>query len=282
VYVKPSAPRNIGGVLDDSIRLYREGFKKTWPLALAAQLLIGVPTLLVRLKIAGSGMTNPQALLATYMSPGIWLPYLAGAIASIGFYNAIILQLSRLYQGEVLPPGRALADGYRLLPRVILLSLAFALCAIIIGVFFAVAFKASIGVRVVLSIVALPIAVYLMGRVYLTHVALIADDMGVFKSVETSWTLTRGRWWRGVTIYSVVALIAIVFYVVIGFVAGLITVAFGPSSAAGVGLTELVSVLGASVVFPLITAAVLSIYYDFQVRSEGSDLATRVNALAPQ
>ena len=282
MFVKPTAPRSIGGVLDDSIRLYRQGFAKTWMLALGAQVLVGVPMLLARLKIAGTGMSNPQALLAIYLSPGIWLPYLAGAIASIGFYNAIVLQLSRLFQGEVLPVGRSLTSGYRLLPRVILLFLAFALCWTIIGVLFAIGFNAAIAVRVVLSIVALPLALYLLGRVYLAHVALIADDLGVFKAVETSWTLTRGHWWRGLTIYSVIAVIAIVFYLLIGFVAGLIAAALGPNSLAGVGLTELVSVLGAAVVFPLITASVLTIYYDFQLRSEGADLASRVNALAPR
>ena len=282
MYVKPSAPRNIGGVLDDSIRLYREGFAKAWILALCAQLLVAVPMLFVRLRLAGSGTPNPQAVLALYASPAFWLPYIVGAIASIGFFNAIVLQFAGLFESEVLPAGQALARGFRLVPRVILLFLAFAFFGVIIALVSLVVFKAPFAVGAVLGVAALTAVLYLLGRVYLANVALVVEDFGVFKSLETSWTLTRGHWWRGATIYSVIVLIAVVFYFVIGFVTGLITVALGPTSAASTILTELVSVLGTSVVVPLIPASLLCIYDDFKLRTEGADLASRVNALAPR
>jgi len=283
VYVKPTAPRSIGGVLDDSIRLYREGFTRAWILALCAQLLVAIPMFFVRLKIVGSSAVNPQALLAMYRSPAFWLPYIVGAIASIGFYNAIILQLSERFQGEVLPAGQSLARGFRLLPRVILLFLVFALGGAAIGVFFLFAFKASIAARLILSILAFALVLYVLGRIYLANIALLVEDFGVFKSLETTWALTRGHWWRGATIYSVIVLIAVVFYFVIAFVTGLLAVALNPAtSAAGSAVTELVSVLGTSLVVPLIPATLLCIYHDFKLRTEGADLATRVSALAPR
>jgi len=283
VYAKPTAPRSIGGVLDDSIRLYREGFTRAWILALCAQLLVGIPMLFVRLKIVGSGTVNPQALLAMYLSPAFWLPYFVGAIASVGFYNAIILQLSERFQGEVLPAGQSLARGFRLLPRVVLLFLVFVLGGGAIGLFFAFALKASIAARLILGILAFVLVLYVLGRIYLANFALLVEDSPVFKSLETSWALTRGHWWRGATIYSVIVLIAVVFYFVIAFVMGLLAVAMNPAtSAAGAALSELVSILGTSIVVPLIPATLLCIYHDFKLRTEGADLATRVSALTPR
>lgn len=280
MYVKPTAPRNIGGVLDDSIRLYREGFAKVWPLALAAQALLVVPTLLFRIKMLGSGVPNPQAALAMYMTFAFWLPYAAAFIASISFYNAITLQLSGVFNGQILPAGQSLRGGLRLMPRVISMFLFFFLCWAAAALLFYFAFKGSALIRAILSIVAFPLAVYLLGRVYLVNVALVADDLPVFKSVETSWALTRGNWWRGATIYTVIIVIVMVLYFVVGLCTGLVVAALGPKNIAGIGLTELFSLVGGTLLFPLITATMLGIYNDFKLRNEGTDLADRVNALA--
>ena len=283
MFTKPTAPRSIGGVLDDSIRLYREGFAKSWILALGAQLLVALPMLYIRLKLVETGTANPQALLAIYQSPAFWLPYLAGAIASIGFYNAIVLQLTGVFQGEVMPTGQYVARGFRLLPCVLLLALVMVLVAAIFGMIFVLpGIYASVAVRAVLAVAAGVLGIYLFGRIYLANLALVADGSGVFDSLRISWSLTRGHWWRGATIYTVIVLIALVFYFILGFVAGLIAVALGPTGAAAAGLTQLVSVLGTSVLAPLIPAALLCIYFDFKMRNEGADLAGRVNALAPR
>lgn len=282
MYQKPTAPRNIGGVLDDCVRMYRAGFGKTWPLALGAQLLVAVPTFFFRLRLIGNVAPSPQAVLAMYRSPAFWLTYSVCAIAAVGFYNAVTLQFSSLVQGVPCSAGESLARGYRLLPRVLVLFLTFVGCTFIIGLALGIAAAAARPAAVILAIVLGPVVIYLLGRVYLTNVALLAEDLGVFKSIETSWELTRGHWWRGATIYSVILLMAIVFYFVIGFAAGLITVAFGAASIAGAGLTEVVSVLGTTILLPLVSAALVAIYYDFKLRIEGADLASRVNALASQ
>ncbi len=289
MYTKPTAPRSIGGVLDDSIRLYREGFAKAWPLALGAQAIVAVPAVYFRLKLLGSGMpSTPQAMLAVYASPSLWVPYFLAVIASLGFYNAITLQLSAQFHGQVVAAGDAVSAGFRLLPRVILLFLCFGLAcgiAVIAGMLIFSAIAGSAVARAILSILAMLaicLAFYVFGRVYLTNVALVVEDLAVFKSVSTSWALTRGNWWRGATIYSVIILIVMVFYFVIGLCTGLVTVALGPKSLSGITLTELFALVGGSLVLPLITATLLGIYNDFKLRNEGADLADRVNALAPR
>jgi hypothetical protein len=291
VFLKPSAPRSIGGVLDDSIRLFRAGFAKSGPLALAAQLLVAIPTLYFRLKLLGTvGVRNPQAMLAMYMSANFWLPYLVCTIAAIGFYNALTLQLASEFQGTPASLLDSTRRGYRLLGRVLLMFLLFLLLwAMVggsIGLVFAltgpIAPASRIGIFAIAGVIAAPIVIYLLGRLYLTNVALLVDDLRVFESVKASWNLTRGHWWRGATIYGVILLIAIVFYFIIAFAVGLITYSFGPASVVGAGLTELVSLLGTTILLPLVSAALLAIYHDFKLRTEGADLAGKVNALAPR
>jgi len=43
-----------------------------------------------------------------------------------------------------------------------------------------------------------------------------------------------------------------------------------------------VSLLGTTILLPLISATLVAIYYDFKLRIEGADLAGRVNALPPR
>jgi hypothetical protein len=291
VFLKPTAPRSIGGVLDDSIRLFRSGLARSWPLALAAQLLVAIPTLYFRLKLLGTvGVRNPQAMLAMYMSASFWLPYLVCTIAAIGFYNAVTLQLASEFQGTPTSALDSMRRGYRLLGRVLLMFLLFFLLwgmvAGAIALVFAftgpIAPGSRMGIAGIVGVIAAPIVIYLLGRLYLTNTALLVDDLRVLESLKASWNLTRGHWWRGATIYSVILLIAIVFYFIIGFAVGLITYSFGPTSVAGAGLTELVSLLGTTLLLPLISAALLAIYHDFKLRTEGADLAGKVNALSPR
>jgi hypothetical protein len=289
VFTKPTAPRGIGGTLDDSIRLFRTGFAKSWPLALGAQLLVGIPTFYFRVKLGAAGQ-NPQQLLAMYLSASFWLPYLVCGIAAIGLYNAVTLQLSSEFQGTPESTRESMVRGYRLLGRVLLMFLVFGVfwaaialvAAIAGGLIFATGAQISPLLRVAIILLLTPVVVYLMGRLFLTNVALLADDLRVFASVRTSWNLTNGNWWRGATVYGVMLLIAIVFYVIIGSVAGVITYSFGAASVAGAGLTELVSLVGATLILPLISATLVAIYYDFKLRIEGADLAGRVNALPPR
>jgi hypothetical protein len=177
----------------------------------------------------------------------------------------------------------SMVRGYRLLGRVLLMFLLFVVFwGIVGGVIFASRAQFTPLLRLAAAVLLAAVVVYVMGRLFLTNVALLADDLGVFAAVTASWKLTNGNWWRGATIYGVMLLIAIVFYFIIGFAAGLITYSFGPASVAGAGLTELVSLLGSAILLPLVSATLVAIYYDFKLRIEGADLAGRVNALPPR
>ena len=65
MYVKPTTPRSIGGIVDDGIRLYRGAFSQCLPLALIGQICLFIPGIIIQYKFRGVlGVGNPQAVLA--------------------------------------------------------------------------------------------------------------------------------------------------------------------------------------------------------------------------
>jgi hypothetical protein len=297
VYVKPTAPRSIGGILDDAVRLYRDSFAKAWPLALCAQLALAVPLLFIRTQFAAvSGATanpmanpmaaaaNPAAAMAVFKSPGIWLSYLAVMLVTIGFYNALLVLIDGLAAAKMETFGRSLSAGFRLLPRTLLLFLAM----------FAVAVIGTAIVGILVSIIHVPIVVgilvaasaalflYAWGRAFLANIALVVEDAGAFSSLGMSWALIKNHWWRTATVYSIAIVIAAVFYVVISILSGVAIAVLHSSIDTAMIVSQLVSIIGGTVLMSFVPAVLLVTYYDLQLRKGGADLASRVNALAPQ
>jgi hypothetical protein len=289
VYQKPSAPSGIGGVLDDSFKLYRNAFAKSWGLALCGQVLLAIPAMVLRFQIKGANFTagNAQAALAVFRSPSVWLSYLVMVVVAMGFYNALVAQIDGSTKSREQSVGASMRTGFRLLPRSILLIvvlmgavLVAALAAgIVIGGFSRFLSPIVSGVIVAALAVA---AIYVWGRAFLANIALVVEDALVFRSLGISWTLIKGHWWRTATVYSVALIIVMVFYVIIIMANGIVGVALRGSFAAATALSQLVSILGGTFLMSFLPAVLLSMYYDLKLRKEGSDLADRVNALAPE
>jgi len=297
VYVKPTAPRSIGGIVDDGIKLYGSAFAKSWPLSLLAQVLIAVPALILRYELGGLKIsaTNPQAMqtmLAIFKSPGVWLSYIAMMIVFVGCYNALIVLLDGVAATKAESFGRSLATGFRLLPRTILLfvvlGLALAGVGIVVGIvggILVAGLSRALGsaAPIVIGICGVAFSgllIYVWGRLFLSNVALVVEDAGVFKSLSISWALIKNQWWRTATIYTMALIIVMVFYFVIGFVntalVGVTMQAFGTRTI----LAQLVSMAGGTVLMSLVPAVLLAMYHDLKLRKEGTDLAGRVDALA--
>lgn len=291
MYVKPTAPRSIGGILDDGIKLYRDAFANSWPLALCAQLVLSVPVLIIRYKFGNvlvTGSNNPQLMLSIIKSPVVWVPYLVGVIVFFGFYNALIVQLDGIATTTPLSRGRSLAVGFRLLPRTMLLFIvmfvAFMVASLLVGVLAGILGGLHMSVMVgVLVAVSAAIAIYVWGRAFLSNIALVVEDARVFKALGMSWTLIKNHWWRAATIYAIALILLMAFYVVVGVVNGVLAgVTLRNPFGIGAILSQLVSIAGGAVLMSFIPAVLLAMYHDFKLRKEGADLAGRVNALAPQ
>lgn len=297
MYAKPTTPRSIGGIVDDGIRLYRDAFSQSWPLALAGQVCLFIPAMMIQYQFrAVFNVKDPQAVLQVFKSPAIWLSYLVGAIAFIGFYNAVIVQLEAIAADQPVPRGRALSVGFRLLPRTILLGMV--MFVGFVGVTFVAALLVGVVAGILTAVVgstAAPLvggvlgvglsAIFLLvwGKVYLSHIALLVEDAAVFKSVGISWTVITGHWWRGAAVYSVAMILVLVFYLLVAAINGsLAGLTLRNPFGAGTVIAQLVSFVGGTLLMTFIPAVLLALYHDLTLRKEGTDLAGRVNALAPQ
>ena len=285
MYVKPTTPRSIGGVLDDAIKLYRSAFAVSWPLALFGQVMLAVPAFIIRAKTVATPVVagNPFAALAIYKSPLVWVPYLIALFLLVGVNNALISRADGVATVKTQTLGESLAVGFRLLPRTVLLFLAISAGGIILGLLVGIAGAALGAVPVAKAILFAALAaaaIYVLWKIFLSNIAIVVEDAAVFKSLETSWTLIKGHWWRSATVYTVAVIIALVFYFVLAFASGLVIGLLHGSPATTIVFSELITIVGGTVLMAFLPAVMLTLYYDLKLRKDGADLANRVNALA--
>lgn len=282
MYSKPSAPRSIGGVLDDGFRLGRAGFSKTWPLAFAAQVLVALPLVIFKSQYGGGDIGAMQANMVALQSPGYSLVYMALALVSAGFQNAITAQNASVAQGPDRTMGESLSIGFRLLPRTLLLGLLLVVGFLLIGICFIIPgfFVGITGRYLLIALYFVPVFFYL-GRVFLGNVIFVVEDIGAYASLLRSWHLTKDNYWRTAAILTVLLIIFLVVLLVAGLLTSIAATALGAAkSTAALTLMQLIPAVANTLFTPFISAVLLSIYFDLKIRKEGADLAGRVDSLA--
>lgn len=290
MYTRPSEPRSIGGVLDDGLRLWREAFPQTWLLAMFGQIVIAVPSIfLVDTSVDASRLSLQQKFsMMVGQAPGhLWIYYLLTFVSYI-FHVAVLRRVAGVAEGRETTIADTLIRSVQLIPRILLFFIIFVcgagLVGGVLGVFMGIASAASKSVIVSGVVAALLVAAvsYLIVRLFLGYIALVVDDRTALESLGFSWTLTRGNWWRTTAIATVVFIIVIVLSAAMYLIGGLFVATWGMLSMVTIVSTQLVSVLVFTVLGSLYPAALYAVYQDLKLRREGSDLAGRVNALAPQ
>ncbi len=262
MYTRPAGPRSIGGVLDDAIRLYKAAARGWWlPSALTGLLGAGI-SLSVALTV-GLTPQNPAAFLSQLRSPVVVGGYALLLLASIYLYCVIIGNLNTVFLGGEPRATAGFADALKVLPAAVLATIAWML--------------AFIGGFVLLVIP----GIWLIGRLQLWPVALVAERGGARGALGRSWRLVAGHWWRTATIATIVALMLMV----LSFAVGLVMAAVAAVSHGDVRTSMLVS-QGLSTVMnvvmtPALPAAAVAMYYDLRLRREGDDLTARVGSLPP-
>jgi hypothetical protein len=261
----PTAPRSIGGVLDDAIRLYRKTLMPCFPLLLIGVVITTAPA--VWLTLIMPPLTDPDLVLATFMSPSVWLVYLVIILAFTAIHGALISQIDAIAHGKPLSLGEACALGLKRLPT-------------LLGVTILLGLMVAVGV----ILLVLP-GIWLWGVFQLAFVAAIVERAGIFESFGVSRRLVSGNWWRATVIMFVAFVILIAVILVIGMIAGLVIVATGGAAATLSTDAQVIQQLISGVLnlftlsfFPCV---LLSIYYDLKLRKEGADLVGRVGALTP-
>ncbi len=268
MYVPPAAPRDIGGVIDDAIKLYRASFRTCWPLALIASLVSAATVVYLFSRFPEiASLHNPAQL---------W--QLALTVVSLVLLGAIIgCQNALAAGGEALSVRQALAVG---LSRLHWQLLALVLWSLYFGSVAALLFSPLPVPVKLLGVVAWAVlAIYLWGMLQLWVVALFAEPVGTLRAMGISWRLIGGYWWRAAVILTVGVIIVLIISMVFGFLGGLVFVVLRLDPMTLLIGNELISTAERVFVTSMIPALLVALYYDLKLRREGGDLAARAKAL---
>lgn len=267
MYVRPSAPSSIGGVVDDAIRLYRSSFNRTWKLSVGFAIALTVVGIAIGLAIPGwysAVRMTPQQAAGLFRSPVVIGSYLLIFLIECLFYGALLASENAVARGEPASGGVAVMVALRRLPATVLASLVF-----------------LIGTCVGFILLLIP-GIWLWGKLQLWPAALFAEDDGAMAALGSSWNLTRGRWWRSVTILTVALIIVYVLLLAVGLLPAFLFAFIGLKQGSVV-LAQLAalpfSILSRILIMPAMPAVLLAVHHDCKLRSEGSDLTERAGAL---
>lgn len=292
-------PLSLGELLDRAFTIFRSRFGAIM-LVLVACLAAPVLMVLNSLSsfaamstIAESGKTpeaQAQEMFAYF-----------GKFALIGLVAAVAMLVARTalgwiahkaMRGEEVGVADAFAEGFRrffpmlglmIIEAVIMVVVEIALYIPVVvvagagGAFSGATPGVGFGIGVFAWMIAYFIAVlYLFAALFVTTATMIAEsDTTVFKALDRSWTLTKGRRWQimgaMVLIYVLVWVVMMGAAITVGVGAGL--AGRGPESAAGwmIGLAGIV-MLFVMVVYGFYYVLQMVTYYDLRVRKEGLDL----------
>jgi hypothetical protein len=307
MYNKPNVPRSIGGVLDDTMQLYKASFSKCWlPAVLAAVLAtaLGVYQLTFLPAPPGARGSGLEAIFAQSVSssPLSTLVSLLTVLIEGMFYGTLIHIISAVTRGESPQFGTSFSAMLRRLPAMIGASLT---VGVIVLAGFVIAFMpfivvaagapsgatiaqlaARAGGAILLCLVLMIPLLYVMLRLQLFIVPLISESRGPWQSIAASWRLVGGNWWRTSTAVFVMGIVLYVLLIVVLAVSGGIAVMVAglPRGTSQVfGATVVVGMVVGGVIrivsTPLLAALYVVLYQDLQLRKGGTDLEARLGAL---
>ncbi len=263
MYSAPSNPRSIGGVLDDIVRLFRSSFVYCLPAALILAVAgFGVSTYFGEEFAPGTQPAVVQAhMMALVRSPATWGAYAGFLLVSTWLYCAMIWSVLEVAAGRQPRLVDGFAAGMRALPTAVIGIIAFTL--------------ALVGGTILLLIP----GIYLWGRMQYWIVAMMANGSGPFESFGVSWRLVKGHWWRCFAIFFVLVVVCVALLFVLGVLSGILTAFLSHDLAMRLIVTRGVSAISNLFMVPLISVALVAIYQDLQLRSEGGDLEARIGAM---
>jgi hypothetical protein len=286
MYLQPNAPQSIGGVLDSGFKLYRESLSKVFVIAVLAALVA-----------APSNFAGPY-FVTNGFSPKAVVMVLAGmlviGVIVAALNNALIARIDSVASSSPSSFREALKIGLRRMPATILCGLVmsfFAILLLIPGGILAASMFPSLGATpalnpgpllLMLVVLFVPLSVVAIWFVFGPS-AVVVERFGPLRSLGFSFTIVRGHWWRTAALLTLLGILLLALYFVVGIVAGIVAVISG--FAVGGGGVPLVFnlVVGpvvSALAVPLVYSLLLSIYYDLKMRHEGGDLAARIAAAA--
>lgn len=281
MFTMPTAPRSIGGVLDDTFQLYRRSFWAVWPLAVLGVVLsfaaLGVGSWSA---LAAMASNDSTALLGAVTAPGFWIGIVLSLVVAMWLYGAQLLRANAIAQGESLGFGAALGRGLAIMPAILLATVVYFL---VLGVAFVLpvagALMPGVWARVLAILILCVPFLFLCVTYYFYPAAIAVDDTGPLAGLGRSRSLVRGHWWRATAILTVGFIILMVVYFSAGIVAGLLTIPIRDVIANAVA-SQILNAFLTTAIAPLFPVLSLAAYYDLKLRRFGGDLEQRVDGLA--
>ena len=307
MYQKPTVPRSIGGVLDDSLQLFKASLSRCILPAVAISVIATALSLfqLTRLPAAATPVAaNLPAMLARYQntSPSSLLLTLLSLLLELVFYGILIAIIVGVTRGAAPSFGTAVQTSLRRLPAMFGASVVFMIVgvvgfaiAVIPGLVAAVRARGAGGPAEVVAAVApmllvclvlmLPV-LYVLGRLQLFLVPLVSEPEGPLQSIGTSWRLVGGNWWRATTVVFILGVIIYILTIIVVAIAGTVAVLMvGTPTTPGTILSAaaLVGALMGGLIrifsVPLMASLYVTLYQDLKLRKGGGDLEARLGAL---
>ncbi|WP_424283400.1 hypothetical protein [Eudoraea sp.] len=261
MFTHANEPQSIGGVLDSGFKLFTASIKQVAPITYLGALggAIGAwvlqTSMLNQIAEGGAPLDFDVPLLAG--------TYIAMVIVGTILMAAAIIRIRAVFTSETMSFGLAMLGGMKRAPAVIGASLIYML-AFLVG-----------------SILLIVPGIYISVMLAFAFYAAAADNNGPIESIKYSYGLVKGNWWRTAGLLTIMMIVVLVFYVAVGFVVGILAA----SSDSAQDLQP--SILGDIVIIPVITAVITAmmyclayaVYHDLKLRSQGIDLAERIESL---
>jgi hypothetical protein len=260
MFTLPTRPQSIGEVLDSSIKLFRQSFPQSWPIALTAAAVRSAVLIYMTLHLGLAGKSGQ--VMKLYSTPSFLTLSLASALISLVLYGALLFKTNAVATDTDMSTGEALNSGLRAGPRIFLASLGFGLaCAL----------------GFVLLIIP---GLYISIALALYAAAIVVDDQRAGESLGTSRRLVKGNYWRTAAIFTVAFVILMIVFMALGVVVGISAVALSHDPTVILLINTCVQSLVYIVTYPFFASILVVVYHDLKLRNEGGDLAARVQTLA--
>jgi hypothetical protein len=271
MYQKPTVPRSIGGVLDDTFQLYKASFSSCWlPMLILG--LIGAASSIYRFSnvpavAPGTGLRD--ILLQFQATPrGYQALSVLVMLLDLILYAVLIVNIVAVTRGETPSFGASLTTALRRTPALIGATILF-LLAVLVG-----------------TILLIVPGIYIWNRLQLYIVPLVTGPEGPGASLSTSWRLVGGHWWRTATlVFVMLAILYVLDLALVALAAAIAAMVHGGASnlVQSAGSFVMGSIIISAIVgiftTPLFVSVFVTVYQDLLLRKGGGDLEARLGAL---
>ncbi len=256
--IAPFRPLSVSDLVDETFQMYRRNFLLF--ISITAVLVVPLAVINILQQIAVQRQSTTDGIVGvSFMSlVVILLRYLA----DLAVLTAVIHAASEIRLGRKTSVTEAYFGGMERYAAVIRVSLLLFVALVLICI----------------TIIGIPVAVYLgIAWALAVYVAVIENE-GAFASLQRSRELVKGNWWRVLGVTFLVGLIVILVQFIFAIPSVLLNMpvqflgSTSTASASAITMSTIFDTIGTIVTGPIIYLACLLLYYDLRARKEGLDL----------